>query len=151
MYKKILVPLDGSALAESALANAVEIAAACQVAELVLIDVIEPFKDLSYWVSDDTAHKMQKEAARVAQKYLDYTVQKLSNEGIQAEAVLAEGNPGEVILEYAIKTEANLIVMGTHGRKGFSRLMFGSVALRLAEHSPIPVLLVPPAAPVSNK
>ena len=151
VYKKVLVPLDGSTLSELALANAVIIAAGCKVPELIIINVIEPFKDLAYWVSDDTAQKMQKEAARLARKYLDQTVERLSNEGVEVEGVIAEGNPGEVILEYAVKNGVDLIVMGTHGRTGFSRFMFGSVAMRLVQHSPVPVLLVPPAALASNK
>ena len=103
VLKKVLVPLDGSALSELALTNAVNIVSGCQVPELILIHVIEPFKDSAHWVSDDMAIEMQKEAAQVAQKYLDRTVERLSQQGVKVEAVLANGNPGEVILEYAVK------------------------------------------------
>jgi nucleotide-binding universal stress UspA family protein len=151
MYKKILVPLDGSTLSELALANAVTVAEGCQVAELILIIVIEPFKSLAHWVSDDIAMKMEKEASAAAQKYIDQTVERLSNEGVDVEAVIARGNPGEAVLEYAVKNNIDLIVMGTHGRSGFSRLMFGSVASHIIHHSPIPVLLVPPTSLTSNK
>ena len=148
MYKKILVPLDGSIISESALANAVLIANGCHVGELVIINIIEPYKDLGHWVSDDVARRMQQEAARVARNYLDQIVERLNNEGVVAEAVIAEGDPGEAVLEYAIKSGADLIVMGTHGRAGISRLIFGSLAAFIINHSPIPVLLVPPTAQV---
>ncbi len=150
MYKKILVPLDGSTLAELALANAVLIAASSQLTELVIIYVVKPFKDLAHWVSDDIAQKMEQEAVRVAQKYLDQTVEKLTIKGITAEGVIAKGEPAEVIREYTVKTGVDLIVMGTHGRTGFSRLMFGSVASAVIHNSLMPVLLVPPGDPVSE-
>jgi nucleotide-binding universal stress UspA family protein len=151
MYKKVLVPLDGSTFSELALANAVNIISSFQGAELVLLNVTEPFEDLAHWVSDDIAKKMQKEADSTARNYLDRTVERLSNEGVEVEAVIAEGNPGEVILEYAAKSGVDLIVMSTHGRSGFTRFMFGSVATRIVQNSHVPVLLVPPANLASQK
>lgn len=148
MYNKILVPLDGSTLAELALANAVLIASSSQLTELVIIFVVKPFKDMAHWVSDEIAQKMEEEAVRVAQKYLDQVVDKLTIKGITAEGVIAKGDPAEVIREYAVKTGVGLIVMGTHGRTGFSRLMFGSVTSGVIHNSSMPVLLVPPGAPV---
>jgi nucleotide-binding universal stress UspA family protein len=151
VYKKVLVPLDGSTLSELALANAFIIASACQDSELVLLHVVEPFKDLAHWVSEDVARRMQKEATRVAQKYLDSTIERLGKEDIQSEAVITQGNPGEAILEYAAKAGVDLIVMGTHGRTGLNRLLFGSVAARVIQYSHLPVLLVPPGSLASKK
>lgn len=148
MYKKILVPLDGSTLAELALANAVVIASLSQLTELIIIYVVKPFKDLGHWVSDDIARKMEEEAVRVARKYLDQTVQKLTSKGIPAEGLITKGDPAELIREVAVKTGVDLIVMGTHGRTGFSRLMLGSVASGVIHNSAMPVLLVPPKATV---
>jgi nucleotide-binding universal stress UspA family protein len=151
MFKNILVPMDGSNLSELALANAVLIASGSESTKLNIIYVVEPFKSLAHWVSDDIAQKMEKEAVRVARKYLDQTVEKLSIKGITAEGVIVKGNPAEVIREYAVKTGVDLIVMGTHGRTGFSRLMFGSVASSVIHNSPMPVMLVPPNVPISDK
>jgi nucleotide-binding universal stress UspA family protein len=133
------------------LANAVLIAAGSELTEINIIHVVEPFKSLAHWVSDDVALKMENEAVRVARKYLDQTVEKLTLKGIRAEGIIAKGNPPEVIREYAVKTGVDLIVMGTHGRTGFSRLMFGSVASSVTHNSPVPVMLVPPNTPVSEK
>ena len=151
MYKKVLVPLDGSTLSELSLSNAVTIVAGCQIPKLVIINVIEPFKDLAHWVSDDIAQKMHKEAARVAQNYLDQTVKRLLDNGVPAEAILAEGNPGQVILEFADKSGCDLIVLSTHGRSGFFSLVFGSVASRIIHNSHVPVILVPPTSLASKK
>jgi len=148
MYKKILVPLDGSTLAELALANAVLIASSSHLTELVIIFVVKPFKDMAHWASDEIAQKMEEEAVRVARKYLDQTVEKLTIKSVTTEGLIAKGDPAEVIREYALKTGVDLIVMGTHGRTGFSRLMFGSVATGVIHNSSVPVLLVPPGAPV---
>jgi nucleotide-binding universal stress UspA family protein len=144
MYKKVLVPLDGSTLSELALTHAVNVVSGYQIPKLIIINVIEPFKDLAHWVSDDIAQKMHKEATRVAQNYLDQTVKRLTVNGVNAEAVLAEGNPGQVILEFADKSDCDLIIMSTHGRSGFFSLLFGSVASRIIHNSHVPVLLVPP-------
>jgi nucleotide-binding universal stress UspA family protein len=151
MYKKVLVPLDGSNLSERALDKAVDIVTNFEGSELVLLNVIEPFKDLDHWVSDDTASRMQKEAARVAKNYLDQNVERLSKAGIKVETVITSGNPGEVILEYAAKYGVDLISMSTHGRSGFSRLWFGSVASQVINNSHLPVLLVPPSSLASHK
>ena len=151
MYNKVLVPLDGSTFSELALANAVTIVSGCQATELVLINVIEPYKDLAHWVSDDVAKRMELEAKQVAQNYLDRAVERLTNEGLKVEAVVAEGDPAGVILEYAKKTGVDLIVIATHGRSGFSRFMFGSVASKITHDSSIPVLIVPPTSLASNK
>jgi nucleotide-binding universal stress UspA family protein len=151
MYKKVLVPLDGSALSEQALDKAADIVTNFEGSELVLLNVIEPFKDLDHWVSDETASKMQKEAERVARKYLDQIVERLSKAGIKVEAVVTSGNPGEVILEYAAKYGVDLISMSTHGRSGFSRLWFGSVASQVINNSRSPVLLTPASGLASHK
>ena len=82
MFKKVLVPLDGSALSESALDNALNFVSGSGVADLIIIHVVEPFKNLAHWVSDDIAQKMEKEAARVARRYLDQTIEKLTIKGI---------------------------------------------------------------------
>jgi nucleotide-binding universal stress UspA family protein len=151
MFKKILVPLDGSAFSELALDNALKLISGSGKAELIVIHVVEPFKSIERWVSDDIAQKMEKEAVKVAQKYIDRTVEKLSGKGIPAEGVIAKGEPAEVIREYALKTGVDLIVMGTHGRTGFSRLMFGNVATKVIHNLAVPVLLVPPNISVHDK
>jgi nucleotide-binding universal stress UspA family protein len=145
MYRKILVPLDGSSFSESILDHAKAVISNCSVApELVLLTVVEPFPSKSLRAGDSWVDKIQKEAIRVAANYLNQLVEKLHSEGIKAEGVVIEGGPAQAILDYAEKNNIDLIIMSTHGRSGISRWVFGSVATRILHHSPVPVLVARP-------
>jgi nucleotide-binding universal stress UspA family protein len=143
MYNKILVPLDGSILAETVLGQAKGLAAGCVVPQMVLLSVIEPFKEQPYRRGDDWVERIQKEAATFTLNYLNQLVEKVRQEGIKAEAVVVEGDPAQMIMDYAQKNGVDLIVMSSHGKSGISRWVFGSVADKVVHHSPIPVLISP--------
>jgi nucleotide-binding universal stress UspA family protein len=145
MYRKVLVLLDGSRLAESVLVQAKALVSGCHVPQMVLLDVIEPFKEQPYRKGDDWIARMQKEAAAFALNYLNSLVEKLRTEGVTAEAVVIEGDPSQMIMDYAQKNGVDLIIMSTHGRSGVSRWVFGSVADKIVHNSPIPVLIIPMA------
>jgi nucleotide-binding universal stress UspA family protein len=143
MYNKILVPLDGSSLAETILGQAKALASGCVVPQMVLLSVIEPFKEQPYRRGDDWVERMQKEAAAFALNYLTQLAEKVKIEGIKAEAVVIEGDPAQMIMDYAQKNGVDLIVMSSHGKSGISRWVFGSVADKVVHHSSIPVLISP--------
>jgi nucleotide-binding universal stress UspA family protein len=133
MYEKILVPLDGSELAESALPYAQELATKCGAA-IVLLHVCG---------SSDSALRNTHKA------YIDHHAEALQNDPRVAEAesvavssVMVAGDPATEILGYAELNNVGLIVMTTHGRSGITRWLRGSVADRVARHSPVPVQLV---------
>ena len=158
MYKKILVPLDGSELAECALPHAEELAKGCDTEEVILVSVTEQVRGRTrapeaqelYRASDKpglqgagseiivTFGKMQ----RQAQRYLGRLAKGLENEGIRVQTDVILGNPAEEIIRFAERSGADVIVMSSHGRSGPSRWAHGSVADKVLRSSCIPVLMV---------
>jgi nucleotide-binding universal stress UspA family protein len=142
MYKKILVPLDGSALAECVLPHVKAIAAGCGVRQLVLLRVVEPIPAETPPALDFEA--LQKAGVKTAEYYLAETKAKLTKEGLKVEAKVLTGRPAETITDFAKRNKVDLIALATHGRSGISRWVFGSVADRLVRSSSVPILLIRP-------
>lgn len=143
MYKKILVPLDGSPLAEAALPHAEEIAKT-EGAKIILLrvpDHIEPKFPIHAYVK---SLRQQREAAEEAEKYVNDKVAELNAEHIKAEGISREGPVLETILAVAEETHADMITMSTHGWKGLQRLLKGSVAERVVQNAHIPVMVIHP-------
>lgn len=136
MFKKILVPLDGSETAEAILPFAQEIATNVG-AELLLVTAVQ---QVGVWDAALTLQVMDKEQA-AAQQYLTDQVQKL---GGKAKSSVIQGDAAEAILSTADKEKADLIAISTHGRSGLRRFLFGSVATKLLEASKVPVLFLHP-------
>jgi nucleotide-binding universal stress UspA family protein len=151
MFKKILVPLDGSELSESALSYVFEITRDYSSLEVVLMRIREPLDpnvigtlDAKIAVELDEAYRDE------ASHYLDKIVENLKEKGITARVEVLAGNPAEEILKYSQKNDIDLIIMSTRGRSGISRLVFGSVAEKVIRGSTIPVLIKPAAAGKSS-
>lgn len=138
--KRLLLPLDGSALAESALPLATDLARAAH-AQLVLAQV-PPIPTTLMPIDVDYLQEFDDEELReAAQAYLDQ-VQRRLPESVRSETALLRGvTPAPALAEYARAQAVDLIVMSTHGRGGFSRFVLGSTADRLV-HMGVPVLLV---------
>ncbi len=138
MFHRILVPVDGSKGSRHALHAAAEIAKRFE-AEVHLICVIEATTHYPPGVVMIDADK----GREWAQGVLDKACARLREEGIlRCEPHQAEGHPAEAVLEVARKYGADLIVMGTHGRRGFDRRVMGSVAEEVVRLSPVPVTTV---------
>jgi nucleotide-binding universal stress UspA family protein len=139
----ILVPLDGSELAEDALRSA-ERLADLPGARLHLLHVIEPARyplageGYVYVPFDDEAERAD------AQAYLDDLVIRLERGGIPATSQVAMGMPTTVIPRVAGECGADVIAMATHGRGGLARLVLGSVATGTLQRTHVPVLLTRP-------
>lgn len=142
MYKKILVPLDGSDLAECSLGHVTAIATGCHVPEVILLKVIEepvlPYVEAAFL--HDTREKFEAEA----KEYLSGVADKLKKDGVAADIAIIHGAAAHDILEYAKDNGVDLIILSTHGLSGAFRWVFGSVADRVVRHSPVPVLTVSP-------
>jgi nucleotide-binding universal stress UspA family protein len=154
MYTKILVPLDGSELAECSLEHLKQVAVVGGVSEVTLLRVIEPVSsnEAAAWSSAGyTVTEIHKKQIASAQEGLNLAAGKLVALGISAQAVVLEGRAAETILDYAEKNNIELILMSTHGRSGISRWTFGSVADKVVRHSPVPVLVVSPPGCRSGK
>ena len=143
---KILVPLDGSELAEAAIAGAVETAAAGS-SNLVLMRAAE-----ARTLPGTDAIDAQIEAVREAETYLASVKAMLEKQGVQkVEANVWYGPAASAIIEAAQMYKPDLIVMSTHGRSGLGRLIFGSVAESVLRGTTIPILLIRPVgAPVER-
>jgi nucleotide-binding universal stress UspA family protein len=149
MYKKILVPLDGSELAECSLEHVNAIASGCNVSKVILIRVLEPISgvsELAARMPDEWLKNVEKEHKASIKAYLTRVATKLKRDNINVQTVVVEGNAADSILEYTIKNDIDLIVMSTHGRSGLARWAFGSVADRVVLYSHIPVLIISPHA-----
>jgi len=141
VYKKILVPLDGSELAKRALDEAEKLAN-CFGAEIVLFEVVPfmPIYGSPELVTPLIVDEKQKEAA---EKYLVNLSEELKKKGFKATAVVRTGQQVAVeIIDFAKESGANLIVMCTHGRSGISRWVLGSVALKVLTRAETPILLI---------
>lgn len=141
MFNNILVPLDGSKLAEAVLPSATALAVPS--GRLVLMRVTP---DL--WIDDAlTPEQLEEFSAKVShdcQKYLDGIASGLRKDGFCIDVLVASGVPADQILEVAALAHSDLIAMSTHGHSGLQRLMLGSVADKVVQCADIPVLLVRP-------
>jgi nucleotide-binding universal stress UspA family protein len=148
MYKRILVALDGSDLAECSLEHARAIAQGCNVTEVIVFRAIEPLSTQTISAlaeaGEDSLRKAVEQNEQDAQDYVLKVQNNLKTRGIAPRAVTVKGPAADEILSYAEKNDVDLIVMSTHGRSGLSRFFFGSVAEKVSRHSRVPVLLISP-------
>jgi nucleotide-binding universal stress UspA family protein len=135
MFKKILVPLDGSKLAEKILPQVKELVKLSG-AEVHLLKVV-----MSYEIDPKKDKEELKRLSGEAQKYLDQVAARLKKSAIQALAVVGYGKDAVKICDYASEKKCNLIAMSTHGRSGLSRWALGSVADKVLQCSDVPVML----------
>jgi len=141
MYKRTLVPLDGSSVAEAIIPFILDIAGPLDM-EVVLLRVIEPVPPV---VIEGTRHVEVEdvEARRMdAEEYLAPIAVELRNKAVRVESRVRRGNATEEIVAAAREMRADLIAMSTHGRGGLGRLMFGSVAQGVLRHVDVPVFLM---------
>jgi len=145
MYKRILVAIDGSVPSNGALREAIGLAKD-QAAQLRIVHVIEDpyayYADVG--VPPETVAALEQAWRQAGQKVLDQAANLARQEDIQAEAGLLEqeNRVSTVILDDATGWQADLIVLGTHGRHGLQHLFLGSVAEGVVRMAVVPVLLV---------
>lgn len=144
MYQRICVPIDGSETSARALQEAIKLADSK--AQLRLVHVVEdiyPLDAESYSFVDYAA--LQEAVRHTAERTLALAAKKVQQSGKSAETALLEAGGERVanVLESdARHWQADLIVIGTHGRSGLSRLLLGSVAEGVLRVASVPVLLV---------
>lgn len=144
MYKKILVPLDGSDLAEKVLPHAMALAKASG-AEIALVSVVEFNLGVvgAKLEAFPQAAMEQKEALRAeALVYLEKVQRDLKSQGVVATVAMLEGDVASQIIAYAEQQGVDLIAMATHGRSGIDRFVMGSIAEKVVRHTAKPVLLI---------
>jgi len=148
MNRKVLVPLDGSKLAECALDQVKMMAKESFVGEVTLLSVVKidtPYSEL-YGKNFDV-NLIRKAFFDSARKYLADLETRLGAEGVKVKTEVIEADrPAPAITDYAQKNSIEMIVIATHGYTGMKKLMLGSVALSVVHHSHVPVLLIRPEA-----
>lgn len=143
MYRRILVPVDGSTTSNCALQEAIKLAQQHH-AQLELVHV---FEDILYWVDENYINYAElQETVRESSEKILIDAQALVQQGGLATGIKLLEAKGQrianVIVAEAERWQADLIVIGTHGRTGFSRLLLGSVAEGVVRMAAIPVLLI---------
>ena len=145
MFKHILLPLDGSHLAEAAIPATLELASRFG-SKITLLRVTRtPYvaSGLDGSVYAELLVALRKQEFDEADDYLRIVQQNLRMQSFQVETLIREGEPvAEVILDIVEDEAVDTIVMSTHGRGGVSRWVFGSVADRVLRQADIPVILI---------
>jgi nucleotide-binding universal stress UspA family protein len=141
MYRRVLVPLDGSPLAEGILPFILQIAGPLDL-EVVLVRVMPRIMPLAvegtrYFMADDVAARWKE-----AGEYLAAVATDLRGRGVRVKTDARHGDPVTELVAAARENEIDLIAMTTHGRSGVSRLLFGSVAEAVLRQAEIPVLMM---------
>jgi nucleotide-binding universal stress UspA family protein len=141
MYKRVLIPLDGSELGESIVPFILQIAGPLDVA-VVLVRVLEPSPPMAV---EGTRHFSGGDLAELrsdAEDYLAPIAAGLRARGVDVSWEVRVGRPETEILAAARAAGADLIAMSTHGRSGLGRLLFGSVAEHVLRQAEVPVFLM---------
>ena len=142
--QKILLPLDGSLVAEAALPQAQALARAND-AQILLLQVIQRLDERSkslLFRNEAMAKEIFAEWRAGAESYLELLVERLARTGVTAEYRVAVDNPDQAICNLTKGDNIDLVVMGTHGRSGVSRWVYGSVANQVLRGAHCPLLLV---------
>jgi nucleotide-binding universal stress UspA family protein len=145
MYSKIMVPLDGSKLAECVLPHLDVITSGCGVRSVIFISVVEHYDPLTGWGYNPTKEErqsMDKQSMKEAETYLNKLVSQVKYEGVEVKSEVIMGKAADTLADYADKNDIDLILISSHGRSGVSRWVLGSVAERLLRSSSVPVLVV---------
>ena len=148
MYTNILIPTDGSPLAEQAVDKGIALAKALG-AKVTVLTVIEPFEVMRHIVVADSAQlnetyaMYEREADAHADRILGSATERASALGVTAAtARVQSGYPSDAIIETATAQGADLIMMASHGRKGVAAVLIGSETMKVLTHSRIPVLVL---------
>jgi nucleotide-binding universal stress UspA family protein len=145
MYKKIMVPLDGSELAESVLPHVKALIKAFNIKVVILARVVEPTRYSRSGEDAFNPEDMQKwDASRKssARDYLEKIAKRFKHEGTTVHCEVFVGKVTENLIDYAEQNGIDLIIMATHGRSGVSRWVLGSVADKLLRSASVPVLMI---------
>lgn len=142
--KRILVPLDGSPLAEKALPMATTLAQEAG-SQIILLRVLRFFMTVRGGYQE--VFPSERPAAysdiyQEAERYLQTQQAELQQQGLDTRILLCPASPGKDVVDIIIDQNVDLIVMATHGRGGLTRWAAGSVADEVVRHGPCPVLLV---------
>lgn len=153
MYETMLIPLDGSDVAEAILPYATELAKRCG-SRVTLIQVVESMVQAMAGLAPAAPMMVTPQAVEnvtegvegeedAAKSYLTQTASNLSATGLKVDWIVVSGSAGSEIVRYAEEKGSGLIALSSHGRGGIGRAIFGSVADHVLRHAKAPVLTLP--------
>ena len=149
MYDRILVPLDGSKIAECVIPHVIKIAQDNKSKEVVLFRVCQPVSVLADYPADmveswdEHVKAIDEYSTKQCGVYLDNVQERLKAAGLNnVDTVSRSGNAAVEILDYIDKNEVDLVIISSHGHTGPRRWAFGSVVDKVAHSSPVPVLII---------
>ena len=152
MYTKIMVPLDGSELAECVLPHVETFIAGCQVSAIVFVRVIEvtslavggsyATNEVAFKQIQANAERIEEESKSSAAEYLKEVVNRLIQDGVKVQTEVIVGKVADTLVDYTEANNIDLILIATHGRSGIRRWVRGSIADRILRASRVPVLMV---------
>jgi nucleotide-binding universal stress UspA family protein len=138
--QKILIPTDGSDYSIRAAEYSISIAKMLD-AQIIVVYVIDEVV-LNQLSKVTERENVEQELKQDGQRYIKYILGLAEKEGVKADSILAKGRPFEQIVHLAKELNIGLIVMGTYGLRGAEKILIGSVAERVIEYSPCPVLVI---------
>ncbi len=141
-YSTILVAIDFSDSSDNAFQHALSIARKYSAKLIVLHVINEPVDLRGFYVPHISFEKLEEEIEEGAKKMMDTFCAQHLNDYADYESVIVSGLPYEQVIDTAREKNADLIVMGTHGRTGLDHVLFGSTAAKVVRKSPIPVLTI---------
>ncbi len=147
MYGKVMVPLDGSKLAECVLPHVRGLAQGNKVKSILFVRVVEPIHQSmggEFILSEDETKRLTAAHRKNAEEYLQKIAKRFQMRGVKVEWKVLLGRIAETLSDYATTKKMNLIVIATHGRSGVSRWVWGSVANRFLQSTCVPTLMIRP-------
>lgn len=149
MYQKIMVPLDGSELAECVFPHLEAITTGCKIAEVVFVRVLNPVQlpasvptDGILGFSEEKLEQLEAQRQQAAEAYLKKIVESARLEGVALSYEVLKGSVANTLAHWAENNEVDLVVIASHGRSGISRWVMGSVADRVLRAACVPVLMI---------
>ena len=145
MYQHVMVPMDGSELAECVIPHLEAIVGGCFVGKVTLVRVEEPLHirgGLESMFDPQERERLEESSMEIDEGYLDEVAKRLNLKGAAIETRVLRGNVAEQLADYASTNGVDLVIISTHGRSGVSRWVVGSVADKLLHYSSVPVLMV---------
>ncbi len=140
--RKILYPTDFSECSETALAYAIDFAReyGAKLTVLHVVQVPDPYGPYEAWAFN--RHAVEEQLLEVSRQHIAEQLEGKVPMGVEVDVQTAAGLPSRVIVDLAERDAYDLLVVGTHGRGGFTHIIMGSVAERVVRHAPCPVLTV---------
>ena len=146
MYKKIMVPLDGSKLAECVFPHLDSLVKGGQVGEVVFVRVVEPY-NFSLMSGEELPKaedilRLDAEARAGGEQYVQTVADRAKSNGVTVRGEILIGRPSVKLAEYANDGGFDLVIIATHGRSGVARWVWGSVADKILRGARVPVLMI---------